>query len=54
MDMETITTALLSGQRRITLQGMEIDLNPPLKNDTRKNKEKEARQRAKQIMKIIN
>ena len=52
--MEEIMVGLLSGQRRITLQGMEIDLNPPLKNDTRRNKEKEARQRAKKIMKIIN
>jgi len=54
MDMEAIETALLSGQRRVTLQGIEIELNPPLKNDTRKNKEKEARQRAKHIMKVIN
>ena len=52
--MEAITTALLSGQRKITLQGMEIDLNPPLKHDTRRNKEKEARQRAKAIVKILN
>lgn len=51
--MEQIETALLAGQRRITLRGMEIDLNPPLKVDTRKNKEKEARQRAKAIIKII-
>jgi hypothetical protein len=52
--MEQIETALLAGQRRITLKGFEIDLNPPLKNDTRKGKEKEARRRAKEIMNIIN
>ena len=52
--MKEITTALLSGQRKTTLQGIEIELNPPLKHDTRKNKEKEARQRAKAIVKILN
>lgn len=51
--MEQIETALLAGQRRITLKGYEIDLNPPLKNDTRKNKEKEARKRAKDIVKLL-
>jgi len=52
--MEKIIVALLLGQRRITLQGIEIELNPPLKHDTRKNKEKEARKRAKAIVKILN
>lgn len=51
--MREIETALLAGQRKINLFGMEIDLNPPLKPDTRKCKEKEAKTRAKEIMKII-
>jgi hypothetical protein len=51
--MQEIETALLAGQRKINLYGMEIDLNPPLKPDTRRSKEKEARKRAKGIMKII-
>lgn len=51
--MEQIETALLAGQRKVFLSGMEVDLNPPLKHDTRKNKEKEARTRAKQLLKII-
>ena len=52
--MEEIMVGLLSGQRKITLQGIEVDLNPPLKHDTRKNKEKEARKRAKAIVKILD
>lgn len=52
-DMEVIETALMSGQRKVELQGIEIDLNPPLKHDTTKNKRKEAHKRALAILKII-
>jgi hypothetical protein len=51
--MEQIETALLAGQRKVELQGIEIDLNPPLKNDTTNNKRKEAHKRALAILKII-
>lgn len=53
-NMEQIETALLAGQRKLFIGNMEVDLNPPLKHDTRKNKEKEAKQRAKQLIKIIS
>lgn len=52
-DKEKIVTALLSGQKKIKLNGIEIILNP-LKRDTAKRKEIEANKMAEEIVKLIN
>lgn len=52
--MDKIETALLSEQRSTVVNGVYIDLNPPLKRDTRKNREKEAKRRTKEIIKVLN
>jgi len=50
---EQIVTALLTGQRNIKLNGIEIMLNP-LKRDTSLNKMREAEAKAKEIVKLLN
>ena len=52
-DKEKIVTALLTGQKKIKLNGIEIILNP-LKRDTAKRKEIEANKMAEEIVKLIN
>tara|TARA_R100000544_G_C2194033_1_gene43223 strand:- start:463 stop:642 length:180 start_codon:yes stop_codon:yes gene_type:complete len=49
---EQIVTALLTGQRNIKLNGIEIMLNP-LKRDTSLNKMREAEAKAKEIVKLL-
>ena len=51
--MEQIKIALLSGNRKINLHGVEIHL-PSLKRDTQKNKERAAEREALKIIKILN
>lgn len=50
--MEAIETALLTGQRRVFLNGFEIELKP-LKRDTQPNREREAQKRAKEIINLL-
>jgi hypothetical protein len=51
--MQEIETALLAGYGTVTVSGVEFILKP-LKHDTRKAKEREARERANQLVKILN
>lgn len=51
--MEQIQTALLSGHRKTTVNGVLIELKP-LKRDTQKNKEREAYRVAQEICKLLN
>tara|TARA_B110000014_G_C19844103_1_gene437547 strand:- start:468 stop:650 length:183 start_codon:yes stop_codon:yes gene_type:complete len=52
-DKEEIVTALLTGQKNIKLNGIEIILKP-LKRDTTKRKRLEANNTADEILKLIN
>ena len=52
-DKEEIVTALLTGQKKIKLNGIEIILKP-LKRDTTKRKRLEANNTADEILKLIN
>ncbi len=49
---EEIVLALLTGQSGITIDGVEVSLNP-LKNDTTKRKEVEANKVAESILKLL-
>lgn len=49
---QDIVTALLSGQRKMYIDGVEIILKP-LKRDTRFSKEREAKKFAKGIISIL-
>lgn len=51
--MDQIQTALLSGHRKVEVQGIEIELKL-LKRDTQKNKEREALKRAQEIINLLN
>ena len=51
--MGAIQTALLSGHRKVEVNGILIELQP-LKHDTYKNKLREAEKRAKEILKLIS
>lgn len=50
--MSEIVTALLTGQRKVIVSGIEINL-PTLKPDTLKMKERQAQREAEKIMKIL-
>ena len=50
--MEEIKMALLTGQRTVNLQGIEIHLKP-LPRDTQKQRERLAEAEAKKIIKAI-
>lgn len=50
--METIVQALLCGQRKTFVNGIEIDLNP-LPRDTQKRRERAAQEQAKKILKLL-
>lgn len=50
---QDIVNALLSGQSKITIDGIEVFLKV-LKRDTRYNKEKEAKAQADKIIKVLN
>lgn len=49
---QEIVTALLSGQRKVYIDGIEVMLKP-LKRDTRFAKEREAKKVAKEIISIL-
>ena len=49
---QQIITALLTGQRKVFYNGVEVELKP-LRRDTLKNKEREAIKRAKEISKML-
>ena len=51
-DKETIVSALLSGQKNVTIDGIEIILKP-LKRDTQKNREREADKIASKLIKLL-
>ena len=51
-DQQDIATALLSGQKSITIDGVEFILKE-LKRDTRKNKEIEANKMAKEMLLVL-
>ncbi len=57
MDFETIEkeliTAMLSGQRSLSLIDVEFELLPILKRDTRDRKEQQAREEAKKLIEIL-
>lgn len=50
--MNQIVTALLTGQRSVTIKGVEVDLKP-LPRDTQKQRERIAIKQAKEILKLI-
>lgn len=50
--METIVQALLCGQRKAFVNGIEIDLRP-LPRDTQKRREQKAKETAEQILKLL-
>lgn len=50
--MEQIQTALLSGQRQVTVNSILIELQP-LKRDTQAQRERMALAKAKEIFKLI-
>ena len=50
--IEKIEVALLTSQRKVLINSNEIYLKP-LKRDTRKNREREARQKAKELFNIL-
>ena len=51
--MREIETALLSGQSKVTIHGIEISLKP-LKPDTTACKQREAKKRANEIIQLLN
>lgn len=51
--MEKIKVALLTGQKSVMVQGIDIILKP-LTHDTQKNKEREAERRALAYIKLIS
>jgi hypothetical protein len=51
--MQEIFNALISRQSKVTVLGVEFVLKP-LKHDTQKNREREARERANQLVKLLN
>lgn len=51
--MAQIISALLTDQRKVYIQGIEVCLKP-LKKGTFKQREQEAEKRAKEIMQVIN
>lgn len=51
--METIVQALLCGQRKTNVNGIEIDLKP-LPRDTQKRREQKAIEEAEKILKLLN
>ncbi len=57
MDFETIEkeliTAMLSGQRSLSLIDVEFELLPVLKRDTRERKLKQAEEEAKKLIQIL-
>jgi hypothetical protein len=57
MDFELIEkeliTAMLSGQRNLSLIDVEFELLPILKRDTRERKEQQAREEAKKLIEIL-
>lgn len=57
MDFETIEkeliTAMLSGQRNLSLIDVEFELLPVLKRDTRERKEQAAKEEAKKLIEIL-
>ena len=52
VDQKDIENALLSGQSKVTINDIEISLSP-LKRDTLKNKEREAKRIAEHLITII-
>jgi len=52
VDQKDIENALLSGQSKVTINDIEISLSP-LKRDTLKNKEREAKKIAEHLITII-
>tara|TARA_R110000851_G_scaffold165253_2_gene310181 strand:+ start:829 stop:1020 length:192 start_codon:yes stop_codon:yes gene_type:complete len=52
-DHQDIVSALLSGQKDIKLNGIEVKLKP-LARDTQKRREIEANKMAEDIIKVIN
>ena len=48
-----ITTAILSGQRRIKIENIEFERLPILKRDTTDRKEIQAKQEAKKIIEVL-
>jgi hypothetical protein len=57
MDFELIEkeliTAMLSGQRNLSLIDVEFELLPVLKRDTRERKEQAAKEEAKKLIEIL-
>lgn len=51
--MDTIIQALLCGQRKAFVNGIEIDLKP-LPRDTQKRREMRAKEEAQKILKLLN
>jgi hypothetical protein len=52
--METIKIAILSGQRSVTVNGIEFEKLPTCPRDTAKNRERFAEAKAKELFRIIN
>jgi hypothetical protein len=48
-----LITAMLSGQRNLSLIDVEFELLPILKRDTRDRKEQQAREEAKKLIQIL-
>ncbi len=48
-----LITAMLSGQRSLSLIDVEFELLPVLKRDTRERKEQQAREEAKKLIQIL-
>lgn len=51
--MREIESALLAGQKKVFIAGIEVGL-PTLARDTQKCREREARQKANELMKVLN
>ena len=52
IEME-LTTAILSGQRKIKIENIEFERLPILKRDTTDRKEIQAKQEAKKIIEVL-
>ena len=51
---EMLISAILSGQKSIEIGNVTFDCLPVLKRDTQKNREKQAKQEAEKLIKILN
>lgn len=52
--MEAIKTAILTGQKTVTVNGVLFEGLPKIPRDTQKNKERFAEAKAKELFKLIS